>query len=64
MGRPKVGSTPLMVKVPPDLLNGIDRWIAEDGAMNGDAEMTRPEAVRRLATQALQGMGLLPCKRD
>lgn len=58
-GRPKVGATPVGVRVPPDLLAAIDRWIAEDGAMLGDPAMSRPEALRRLATEQLISLGLM-----
>lgn len=61
-GRPKIGSVGLLVKMPPDLLDAIDRWIAEDGAMLGAPSMTRPEAIRRLATEQLNHLGLLPPK--
>ena len=38
----------------------IDRWIAEDGSMLGAPQMSRPEALRRLATEQLTALGLIP----
>lgn len=61
-GRPKVGATHIGVRVPPDLLQGIDQWIAEDGAMLGDPDMSRPEAIRRLTTEALTSLGVIKPK--
>ena len=50
-GRPKVGATQLAVRVPPDLLADLDRFIEE-------RPMSRPEALRYLASDALIGMGI------
>lgn len=47
-GRPKVGSTLVGVKIPPDELAEIDAWIGRQ-----PKEMSRPEALRRLAKIAL-----------
>ena len=55
-GRPKVGATQLNVRVPPDLLRDIDAFI-EDRRSFGD-DLTRPEALRFLASEALITMGL------
>ena len=45
-GRPLVGSTPVMVRLPPDQLADLDRWI-RDIARRMRAEPTgRPEAIR------------------
>jgi hypothetical protein len=41
-----------MVRVQPPLLAKIDAWSAEQ-----DDEPSRPEAIRRLAAQALEGKG-------
>ena len=57
-GRPRVDSTFVGVRIPPDLLAALDRWIEEDGAMVGNPKMGRPEALRRLAVEALQKLGL------
>ena len=47
-GRPAVGSTGVMVKLPPNQLALLDRWARDNG------ELSRPEAVRRLIAR---GMG-------
>lgn len=57
-GPPPTGKgTPVMVRVPPDLLAAVDAFILERVAYG--ESLTRPEAVRRLAAEALQKMGLL-----
>lgn len=49
-GRPRTGSTGVMVKLPPDDLELLDLWIAAN-----DPAMTRPEALRRmLRTMAMR----------
>jgi len=48
IGRPPVGATPVTLRLPPDQLARLDRWIAEQP----DAP-SRPEAIRRLLDQAL-----------
>jgi len=58
-GRPPVGSVHVGVRVPPDLLNAVDTWIAEQRDRIPPEELSRPEALRRLAAEALIGMGLL-----
>lgn len=52
-GRPRVDATPLSVRVPPDLLADLDRFIAEECPGT-----SRPEALRRLAAEALTSMGI------
>lgn len=54
MGRPPVGSTGLMVKVPPPLLDAIDRFIAEERPGT-----SRPDALRFLAAEHLKTLGIL-----
>jgi hypothetical protein len=49
IGRPKVGSVPVLVKVPPDELATLDAWIAAQD----DPKPTRPEALRKLARKGL-----------
>jgi hypothetical protein len=51
-GRPTTGSTPVLVRLPPDELAAIDAWIKKehDGA-------SRPMAIRRLVEQALDSFG-------
>lgn len=50
---------PVGVRMQPDLLAAVDAWIAEQGGRIPPEELTRPEAVRRLAAEALRTMGLL-----
>jgi len=47
-GRPPVGSTGVLVKLPPDQLSQLDDWIAAQAV-----PPTRPEAVRQLLARAL-----------
>lgn len=47
-GRPAIGSTAIMLKLPPDHLAKLDDWIA----LQPDRP-SRPEAVRRLLAEAL-----------
>lgn len=42
-----------MLRVQPNLLDGIDRFIAEEAP-----GISRPEAIRRLTVEALQKMGM------
>jgi len=49
MGRPRVGSVLIAVRLPPADLERLDAWItAQD-----DPQLTRPEALRRLASKAI-----------
>lgn len=41
------------------LLDAVDAWIAEQAERIPPRIMKRPEAVRQLAAEALQAMGLL-----
>jgi hypothetical protein len=50
IGRPKIGSVPVLVKVPPGELADLDAWIATQE----DPKPTRPEALRRLASKAIR----------
>lgn len=53
-GPPATGKgIPVQVRVQPDLLDGVDRFIAEEAP-----GISRPEAIRRLTVEALQKMGL------
>lgn len=56
IGRPRVGSTHVGVRVPPDLLADIDAFIAARRRLGDD--LSRPEALRVLAAEALVKMGL------
>ena len=59
-GRPATGQgLTIGVRVHPELLTAIDQWIAEDGKLIRAPGMSRAEAVRRLATEQLQALGLL-----
>jgi hypothetical protein len=58
-GRPPVNSTFIGVRVPPDLMSAVDAWIVEQRDRIPPEELSRPEALRRLAAEALIGMGLL-----
>ena len=49
IGRPKVGATPLSVRMPPEELAALDTWIATQP----DPKPSRPEAMRRLAKLGL-----------
>lgn len=51
--RPGQSGTPIMLRVQPNLLDGIDRFIAEEAP-----GISRPEAIRRLTVEALQKMGM------
>ena len=51
-GRPATGQgTPVMVRLQPDLLADLDKFILE-------RPMSRPEAIRLLTSDALIGMGI------
>lgn len=58
-GRPKVGATQLAVRVPPTLLDALDRFIAEERP-----NISRPEALRLLASEQLMTLGILPITSD
>jgi len=55
MGRPRVGSTSINVRLPPDELTALDAWIAKQ-----PDKPSRPEALRRLAKIALAKGGRKP----
>ena len=42
-GRPKVGATPITVRIPPDDLAQLDRWIEAN-----HPGTSRPEAIRQI----------------
>lgn len=48
-GRPRVGATPIMVRMPPNELKNLDKWIGRQGEAP-----TRPEAIRRLVELGLR----------
>ena len=53
-GRPKVGSEFVGVRVPPGLMEAVDRFIAEERP-----GVSRPEALRILAAEHLQHLGMM-----
>jgi hypothetical protein len=53
IGRPRVGSTSVNVRLPPAELAAVDAWIAKQD----DPQPSRPEAIRRLLAQALAAKG-------
>jgi hypothetical protein len=48
MERPKIGSTPIMLRLPPDLLADLDRWIADVARKMKASGGSRPEAIRNI----------------
>jgi hypothetical protein len=50
-GRPRVDATPVMVRIPPEQLKRLDRWISS----HKGEDMSRPEAIRRLLQTVLVG---------
>lgn len=52
-GRPAINATPVTVRIPPDQLALLDRWIADQSE-----EISRPEAVRRLMILGTQRVGI------
>lgn len=55
-GRPRENATPVNVRVRPQLLEALDKALADKGLMLGD---TRPEAVRAILEDWLRIRGLL-----
>ena len=48
-GRPAVGSTGIMVRMPPSDLAALDRWIGRQSTA-----MTRPEALRAMMAMVIE----------
>ncbi|MEP7240577.1 MAG: hypothetical protein ABI697_06805 [Devosia sp.] len=48
VGRPRVDATPLTVRMPPDQLARLDKWVKAQ-----PDKPSRPEAVRRLVDRSL-----------
>lgn len=63
-GRPSTGGRKpgVMVRIPEDELAALDRWIEEDSELVAGRKLSRPEALRRLAIEALQKMGFYPIR--
>lgn len=49
-GRPAINATPITVRVPPEQLSNLDKYISKQ-----PDRPTRPEAIRRLVEKALGG---------
>lgn len=58
-GRPRSDTEQVAVRLPRDLLDGIDAYAAEEADKPG-----RPEALRRIVRDWLVGHGLLPPQGD
>ena len=54
-GRPRVDSTPINLRLPPDLISGLDHLIAD----MPDQNLTRPEAIRQVLADHLRATGHL-----
>lgn len=52
-GRPRVNATPVTVRIPPDLLDALDRYASEQNFPS------RPDAIRRALADWLQKAGYL-----
>lgn len=52
-GRPKTDTTAVMVRIPPDMLAGLDTFIVKEGIPS------RPEAIRCLIVRNLVKRGIL-----
>jgi Arc/MetJ-type ribon-helix-helix transcriptional regulator len=48
-GRPKVGAEPITVRMPPEQLAALDKWIEGQE----EPRPSRPEAIRQLLDKAL-----------
>jgi hypothetical protein len=46
IGRPRIGSVGVMVRLPPDQLADLDRWIVDIGRRMRAKPSGRPEAIR------------------
>lgn len=49
-GRPRTDATPVLVRLYPDQLAALDRWIAEQR----EPRPSRPEALRRIVSETLK----------
>lgn len=59
-GRPRTDATPIMVRVMPSDVAGLDALIAAQP----DPKPTRPEAIRLALRDWLTGLGYLPRRED
>lgn len=62
-GRPRVDAQPITLRLPPELLGGVDRYIAHEQSIAGRS-LTRPEAVRHALRNWLAGHGYLHHRGD
>jgi hypothetical protein len=51
-GRPPTGATPVLVRVPPEILEAVDRWI-----MKQPEPQTRPQGILCLVEIGLKAKG-------
>jgi hypothetical protein len=51
-GRPRVGSEPIMVRMPPPDLEKLDHWISKQSE-----DLSRPAAIRRLIALGMRAKG-------
>ncbi len=54
VGRPAVNATAITLRVPPELLRGLDAFVVDQLDTP-----SRPEAIRRLLRDAMIGLGYL-----
>src|SRR3954466_9616574 len=59
-GRPRIGSTLVGVRLPPDQLAALDKFIAK----HPEPRPSRPEAIRRMVAEHLSGVRFLPTRPD
>lgn len=52
-GRPRVDAIPLTVRVPPDMLDALDKFV------DRDAIQSRPEAIRLILKDWLKDNGMM-----
>jgi hypothetical protein len=61
-GRPRVDATPIMVRIAPNLLAPLDRWIAEQPG-KAEERPSRPDAIRTALEDWLTGLGMMPADK-
>jgi len=59
-GRPRVDSTNIGVRLPPDQVAALDKWIKR----HPEPKPSRPEAIRQILSERLTEAGCLPKRRD
>ncbi|WP_182179523.1 ribbon-helix-helix domain-containing protein [Methylobacterium radiotolerans] len=63
-GRPRVDALPITLRLPPDLLAGVDGYIAHEQNEVGGKPLSRPEAVRHALKDWLTGHGYMRHRED